>query len=604
MKHEPNFTLTDSPTVADGELPAAGKSRRYLLVSPCRDEAKYLRRTLDSVALQSVPPTLWVVVDDGSTDETAAILEEYSRRLPYLRVIRRDDRGGRQVGPGVIEAFYAGLNEVHLEDFDYLCKLDMDLNLPIRYFEVLMERMESNPRIGTTSGKPWFVHPKTGALVPEICGDEMSVGMTKFYRVACFREIGGFVRQVLWDGIDCHRARMLGWIAESVDLEPIRFVHLRPQGASHKGIWTGRLRAGFGQYFMGTSPLYYLTVTVYRLPAHPALIGSVAMLWGYLRSWLKGLPRYDDREFRRFLRSYQHACLRLGKQAATARFEDQQAPLWHERHPGHDKDATRSGRRAELLGLQFDTVTIDEAVARCLKLCKEPDSNTVITANSSHLCMMRHDPELASACRAGRLILADGMSVVWALRASGQPVPERVAGVDLMAHLLSAAGEHRLRVYFLGARHEVVSTLVQRCLVQHPGIEIAGFRDGYFGPNDHSRVIEEIHASKAHMLFVGMPTPFKETWVERHREQLRVPVIVGVGGSFDVLAGFIKRAPHWVQMAGMEWFWRLMMEPRKLWKRYLTNNSEFSWLAGLEVIARRLGRPPIGQSWKRRGETP
>lgn len=100
------------------------------------------------------------------------------------------------------------------------------------------------------------------------------------------------------------------------------------------------------------------------------------------------------------------------------------------------------------------------------------------------------------------------------------------------------------------------------------------------------------------MLFVGMPTPFKETWVERHREQLQVPVIIGVGGSFDVLAGFIKRAPYWVQMAGMEWFWRLMMEPRKLWKRYLTNNSEFGWLAGLEVIARRLGRPPVRQGSK------
>ena len=235
-------------------------SRRYLLISPCRDEAQYLRRTLDSVAAQSVPPAVWVVVDDGSTDGTPAILEEYARRLPYLRVVRRTDRGRRQVGPGVIEAFYAGLETVRLEDFDYLCKLDMDLDLPVRYFELLMQRMESDPRIGTTSGKPWFVHPQSGALVPEICGDEMSVGMTKFYRVACFKEIGGFVRQVMWDGIDCHRARMLGWIAESVDLEPLRFVHLRPQGASQKGIWTGRLRAGFGQYFMGTSPLYYLAV--------------------------------------------------------------------------------------------------------------------------------------------------------------------------------------------------------------------------------------------------------------------------------------------------------------------------------------------------------
>jgi hypothetical protein len=220
-----------------------------------------------------------------------------------------------------------------MEDFDYICKLDMDLDLPVRYFEMLMQRMESNPRVGTTSGKPWFVHPQSGTLVPEVCGDEMSVGMTKFYRVACFKEIGGFVRQVMWDGIDCHRARMLGWTAESVDFEPIRFVHLRPQGASHKGIWTGRLRAGFGQYFMGTSPIYYLAVAIYRIPAHPVLIGSAAMLWGYIRSWFSGLPRYEDLEFRSFLRSYQHACLRMGKRAATARIDAERADLWHGNHP-------------------------------------------------------------------------------------------------------------------------------------------------------------------------------------------------------------------------------------------------------------------------------
>jgi glycosyltransferase involved in cell wall biosynthesis len=307
-------------------------SQRYLLISPCRDEAQYVCRTLDSVAAQSVRPALWVVVDDGSTDGTSAILEEYARRLPYLRVVRRTDRGRRQVGPGVIEAFCAGLETVRLEDFDYLCKLDMDLDLPVRYFELLMQRMESDPRVGTTSGKPWFVHPQSGALIPEICGDEMSVGMTKFYRVACFKEIGGFVRQVMWDGIDCHRARMLGWIAESVDLQPLRFVHLRPQGASQKGVWTGRVRVGFGQYFMGSSPLYHLAVVIYRLSTYPVLVGSVAMLWGYFKSWLIGLPRYDDFEFRHFLRSYQHACLRLGKRAATARLNAERAELWHASH--------------------------------------------------------------------------------------------------------------------------------------------------------------------------------------------------------------------------------------------------------------------------------
>jgi N-acetylglucosaminyldiphosphoundecaprenol N-acetyl-beta-D-mannosaminyltransferase len=188
------------------------------------------------------------------------------------------------------------------------------------------------------------------------------------------------------------------------------------------------------------------------------------------------------------------------------------------------------------------------------------------------------------------------MSVVWALWASGQPAPERVAGVDLMARLLAAAGQHRLRVFFLGARREVVSKLVEQSRAKYPGLEVAGFRDGYFGPDDHTRIVEEIRASEADILFVGMPSPFKETWCERHRERLQVPVIVGVGGSFDVLAGFVKRAPRWVQSAGLEWFWRLSMEPRKLWKRYLTTNSQFIWFASLEIFARRLGRLPVVQS--------
>ena len=256
-------------------------------------------------------------------------------------------------------------------------------------------------------------------------------------------------------------------------------------------------------------------------------------------------------------------------------------------------DWSKTHQRAELLGLSFDTVSMETAVARCLELCRaQSGCHIVMTVNASHLCMMRRDAELARACRAGHLTVADGMSVVWALRASGQPAPERVAGVDLMGRLLAAAGRQRLRVYFLGARREVVTKLVEKSQAQYPGLEIAGFRDGYFGPDDHLSIVEEIRTSGAHMLFVGMPTPFKETWCERHRERLNVPLIMGVGGSFDVLAGFIRRAPRWTQSLGLEWFWRLLMEPQKLWKRYLTTNSEFIWLVGREIVARRLARVP------------
>ena len=254
----------------------------------------------------------------------------------------------------------------------------------------------------------------------------------------------------------------------------------------------------------------------------------------------------------------------------------------------------KHSEKAELLGLSFDAVTMETAVARCLELCRSPrTSHTIITANASHLCMMRRDPELAQACRAGDFILADGMSVVWSLRASGQRIPERVTGVDLMERLLAAGGKHGLRVYFLGAKREVVTALVERTRAQSPGIEIAGFHDGYFGPDDHQRLVEEIRASEADMLFVGMPTPFKETWCERHRERLNVPVIVGVGGSFDVLAGFVKRAPRWLQSLGLEWCWRLLQEPRRLWKRYLKTNAEFIYFAGPAIVSRRLGWPAL-----------
>jgi glycosyltransferase involved in cell wall biosynthesis len=307
--------------------------RRYVLLSPCRDESAFMRRTLDSVAAQTVPPACWVVVDDGSTDATPEILEEYRSRLPYLRVVRRADRGKRSVGPGVIEAFYAGLETVDLDAFDYLCKLDLDLDLPPRYFERLIERMERRPRLGTTSGKPYFLRDGDGERVPEVCGDEMSVGMTKFYRTRCFREIGGFVREVMWDGIDCHRCRMLGWVAESVDEPELRFLHLRPMGSSQQSIWVGRVRSGYGQYYMGTSPLYLIASAAFRLFKHPVLYGSAAMLWGYFASAARRRPRYGDAAFRAFLRRYQRQCLLRGKGAATRRLDEAQSPAWRAAHP-------------------------------------------------------------------------------------------------------------------------------------------------------------------------------------------------------------------------------------------------------------------------------
>lgn len=288
---------------------------RYLLISPCRNEADYMRQTLDSVVAQSVLPAKWVIVDDGSTDQTPQVLAHYAALYPWIQIVTRADRGHRAVGPGVIDAFYSGYAAVDPDAYDYLCKLDLDLRLPPRYFEILMERMAANPLIATCSGKAYI--EEGDQLIDERHGDETSLGMTKFYRVACFKAIGGFVREVMWDGIDCHRCRMMGWMACSWNEPDLRFVHLRPMGSSQQGVYTGRMRHGYGQYFMGTGFWFMAASALSRINQSPYIFGSMAMLWGWVKSALLDLPRYQDLEFRKFLRHYQMRALLIGKKRAT-----------------------------------------------------------------------------------------------------------------------------------------------------------------------------------------------------------------------------------------------------------------------------------------------
>ena len=307
---------------------APGASRRFLVISPVRDEGEYLRRTIDSMVAQTVRPTAWMIVDDGSTDATAEIAQQAVNEHGWIQTLRRSDRGTRKVGGGVIDAFDDGLSQYNLGDFDYVCKLDGDLELPPRYFELLCERFEADPRLGTASGKSWIrVH---GRLVWERSSDEMSQGQTKLYRVQCFKEIDGFVGEVMWDGIDCHRCRMLGWKAASFRDPELRFIHLRPMGSSFKSIYTGRLRWGYGQYFMGTHPLYALAIAVYRAFERPWIIGGLLIIAGYVRGYLLRQRRYEDKNFRSFLRFWQLKRLGLPRwmindQTATAQPASQES---------------------------------------------------------------------------------------------------------------------------------------------------------------------------------------------------------------------------------------------------------------------------------------
>lgn len=290
MTDHPQLIDTPSSEAAVPSSPASPPHGRLLVVSPCRDEASYLRASVASVLAQSCLPDLWILVDDGSTDETPAILRELAAKHGFIRILTLANRGGRRVGPGVVHAFMAGLAEAGTDlRFEYLSKLDVDLILPPRYFETVLQRMDADPRLGTCSGKSLL--RREGQLEPEGQGDDMSLGMAKVYRRQCFNDIGGLVPAVMWDGIDCHRARMRGWRAGSFSHPDVNFEHLRPMGASHHGLLTGRFRHGRGQHFMGTGFCYMLASALNWMRRRPLLLGGGAMLAGWIWSALRGAQR-------------------------------------------------------------------------------------------------------------------------------------------------------------------------------------------------------------------------------------------------------------------------------------------------------------------------
>ena len=308
----PHAALTRAtPNDPSHRIPITTSSRKYLVISPVRDEARWLQCTIDSVVAQTVRPALWIIVDDGSSDDTPKIAARAAQQHGWIRLHRRPDRGQRKLGGGVVEAFYDGLALARLDDYEYVCKLDGDLEFVPTYFQRLFEKFELDPRLGTASGKCWLVTRK--GLIHERIDDEFSLGACKTYRRVCFQKIGGFVRELMWDGIDSHKCRMHGWRARSFAAHELRIRHLRQLGSSMGGVLRGRLRWGCGQYFMGTHPLYALGIAGYRAFERPWILGGLFILIGYVSAHLRRRPRYDDLEFRKHLRHWQLSRLRLAR---------------------------------------------------------------------------------------------------------------------------------------------------------------------------------------------------------------------------------------------------------------------------------------------------
>jgi glycosyltransferase involved in cell wall biosynthesis len=276
-----------------------------VIIAPVRDEADLIRLTLESMVAQTVRPVEWIIVDDGSKDNTAEIVHEYAQKYPFIRLVQRPDRGFRKVGGGVVAAFKFGITQILHQDYQYIAKLDGDMSFGPRYLEKMFAEFERDPKLAAISGKVFRTEQQK--RVEEIIIDEHVAGQFKLYRRTAFEEIGGFVEEVLWDGIDVHTARMKGWNTKSFYDEDAVLMHHRLMGSSDKNVYRGRLRWGRGIWFMGYHPLYALASGVFRMREKPFVIGGILIIAGYLGAALRGAPRYENPEFRRHLHQWQLA---------------------------------------------------------------------------------------------------------------------------------------------------------------------------------------------------------------------------------------------------------------------------------------------------------
>jgi N-acetylglucosaminyldiphosphoundecaprenol N-acetyl-beta-D-mannosaminyltransferase len=246
--------------------------------------------------------------------------------------------------------------------------------------------------------------------------------------------------------------------------------------------------------------------------------------------------------------------------------------------------------RALVLGCEIDRVRMAEAVALCRVAVEKQGFLQHMALNAAKIVSLRADSRLQEAVAQSELVTADGQSVVWASRLLRDPLPERVAGIDLMEELFALAEREEYRVYLLGATDDTLGRAVERLLERHPALSIAGSHHGYFSEAESTAICEQIKAAAPDVLFVAMSSPRKEHWLAQHGRALGVPVIMGVGGALDVTAGDVRRAPPRLQALGLEWAYRLLQEPRRLSRRYLVTNTRFILLVAGELLRRGLRR--------------
>lgn len=243
--------------------------------------------------------------------------------------------------------------------------------------------------------------------------------------------------------------------------------------------------------------------------------------------------------------------------------------------------------KINILKTHIDNLSMTETLDKVEKSIEDGRQIHHVVVNAGKIVSMQIDQELRKSVNESNIINADGQAVVWASKFLGKPLKERVAGIDLMANLVEMAYRNHYKIFLFGAKEEIVRDVVNKYSdIYSPDI-IAGYRNGYFSSSEEANIAQEIADSGTQMLFVAISSPIKENFLYKYRDVLKnVNLIMGVGGSFDVVAGKTKRAPQWMQNIGMEWFYRFLQEPKRMWKRYLVGNSKFIYLVFKERFSK------------------
>lgn len=284
------------------------KAIHYIIITPVRNEEQYIQRTLSCVCNQTVLPIEWIIINDGSTDRTGLILNEYSGKYGFITIVDRDDRGYRKAGGGVIEAFYEGYKRIKHGEWDFLVKLDGDLSFDTDYFERCFDEFNKDPRLGIGGGD----------IYHKLADDSIALekqprfhvrGATKIYKKECWDAIGGLIKAPGWDTIDEVKANMLGWSTHN--FSNLRLFHHRHTGAADGG-WKNSIKNGMANYISGYHPLFMIVKCIKRMPSKPIVLSSIGLLWGFISGYLKKAERIGDDELIKYLRKQQLNLL-LGK---------------------------------------------------------------------------------------------------------------------------------------------------------------------------------------------------------------------------------------------------------------------------------------------------